>query len=233
MFTRAVLLTLVVLGACSPYDPELGETPFFCGSADPTCPDGYTCRMTGTGSGICAENPMGSGSGTHPGGGCTEGGAGQIALWDLTGATGDQASSPASMTLPGVTSQPLTRSPSLMATVGTNSINSSNWPTGGTADSASYYTLALAAPSGCALQVTGIMLDVKSSSSGPASGSLATSEDGFSQQVPVSTSVPGNVSISVTAASGMLELRVSGFAAGASTGTMRIENQLVITGTVE
>lgn len=36
--------------ACSPYDPELGPSPFLCGPADqaPRCPDGYTCQMMGT-----------------------------------------------------------------------------------------------------------------------------------------------------------------------------------------
>ena len=36
--------------ACSPYDPELGPSPFLCGPADQTqrCPDGYTCQMMGT-----------------------------------------------------------------------------------------------------------------------------------------------------------------------------------------
>jgi hypothetical protein len=233
MSVRAVLSTLVALGACTAYDPQLGSTPFFCGSADPVCPDGYTCHMNGAGSGVCGESSTGSGSGTHPGGNCTQGGAGQLALWDLTGSPGDQASNTASMTLAGVTAQPLTRSSALMATAGTGSINSSNWPTSGQADPSSYYTLALAAPSGCSLQVSGIMLDVKSSGTGPASGSLATNEDGFTQQVPVSTTAAGNVSISVTATSGMLELRVYGFAAQASTGTMRIENQLVITGSVQ
>lgn len=231
MSARAVFSTLVALGACTGYDPQLGSTPFYCGSADPRCPDGYTCEMSGTGSGVCAQST--SGSGTHPGGHCTMGGGGQIALWDLSGSPGDQASNPAAMTLAGVAAQPLTRSATLMATAGTSSINSSNWPTSGQADPASYYTLSLAAPSGCSLQLSGIMVDVKSSSSGPTSGSLATSEDGFSQQLPVSTTTPANVSISVTAMSGMLELRIYGFAAQASTGTMRIENQLVIMGTVQ
>lgn len=37
--------------ACSPYDPDLGMSPFICGPADqnPRCPDGYTCQMTSSG----------------------------------------------------------------------------------------------------------------------------------------------------------------------------------------
>jgi len=41
------LLSLVFLGAlapaCTPYDPQLGATPFLCGQADPKCPDGFAC----------------------------------------------------------------------------------------------------------------------------------------------------------------------------------------------
>ena len=41
------------LGACSPYDPDLGSTPFLCGTVDPACPDGYACQDDGTGKMVC------------------------------------------------------------------------------------------------------------------------------------------------------------------------------------
>lgn len=52
------------LAACSPYDPDLGPSPFLCGPADqnPRCPDGYTCMMSGSGG---AEYCLASG-GTVP-----------------------------------------------------------------------------------------------------------------------------------------------------------------------
>ena len=228
MPTRALLFAIAALGACTSYDPQLGPTPFFCGDTDPKCPDGYTCQMNGGGSGVCTK-----GGPTGSGGHCTTGGAGELALWDLTGQPGTQTSTAAATTLAGVTAQPLTRSPSLMPSPGTDCISASNWPTGGQPDAASYFTLSLAAPSGCALSLTSIQLDVKSSSTGPTSAVLATSEDGFTQQVPISTTAPGQISLSLTATSGMIELRVSGFAASASTGTMRIENELAIMGTVQ
>jgi hypothetical protein len=228
MRASAILVTIVTLGACTSYDPQLGPTPFFCGNTDPKCPDGYTCMMNSNGSGVCTM-----GSPTGPGGHCTQGGGGQIALWDLTGQPGTQTSSPAANTLAGVTAQPLARSSALMPSPGTDSISSSNWPTSFQADPGSYYTLSLAAPSGCMLSISSVMLDVKSSSTGPVSAVLSTSEDGFMQQAPVSTASPGEVSISVTSMTGMIELRVFGFAAPASTGTMRIENQLTIMGTVQ
>ena len=35
--------TAVALSACSPYDPELGDTPFRCGTSEPRCPEDYVC----------------------------------------------------------------------------------------------------------------------------------------------------------------------------------------------
>lgn len=38
-------LLAAAVAACTPYNPELGEAPFFCGppEQDPRCPEGYTC----------------------------------------------------------------------------------------------------------------------------------------------------------------------------------------------
>ena len=218
---------LVALGACTPYDPDLGNTPFFCGATDPKCPDGYTCQMSGAGSGVCTKG------GTAPGGHCAMAASGELAAWDLTGQPGNQDATPATTTLTGVTAQPLTRSPSLVASAGTDSISSSNWPTAGQPDPASYYTLSLAAASGCSLALSSIMLDVKSSNTGPTSAALMTSEDGFAQSLPISTSTPGQVTLSIQGSTGSLELRVYGYSASATTGTMRIQNQLSITGAIE
>ena len=228
MLARAFLFAIAALGACTSYDPQLGPTPFFCGDTDPKCPDGYTCQQNSNGSGVCTKSGP-----TGPGGHCTMGGGGELASWDLTGQPGTQTSSPAGMTLGGVTAQPLSRSAALMPSPGTNCISASNWPTGSQADPSSYYTLSLAVPSGCMLSLSSIQLDMMSSSTGPTSAVLSTSEDGFTQQVPVSTTAPGQVSLSVTATSGMIEIRISGFAALASTGTMRIQNQLVVMGSVQ
>ena len=35
---------LLFLLACNPYDPDLGDHPFRCGSTEPRCPDGYACN---------------------------------------------------------------------------------------------------------------------------------------------------------------------------------------------
>ena len=42
--------------ACSPYDPDLGDTPFRCGTEEPLCPDGYVCvDSSESPTGICQE----------------------------------------------------------------------------------------------------------------------------------------------------------------------------------
>jgi len=53
--------TTAALGAaCSPYDPDLGMSPFLCGPADqtPRCPDGYSCQMTTSGEYCLSEGGM-------------------------------------------------------------------------------------------------------------------------------------------------------------------------------
>lgn len=49
----AVAAPLAATQACSPYSPDLGAAPFLCGSADPKCPDGYSCMMNGSGASVC------------------------------------------------------------------------------------------------------------------------------------------------------------------------------------
>jgi hypothetical protein len=40
---RAASLLLTFLVACNPYNPDLGSSPFRCGTDEPVCPDGYEC----------------------------------------------------------------------------------------------------------------------------------------------------------------------------------------------
>jgi hypothetical protein len=53
---RYALLLFLAAAACSPYSPDLGAAPFFCGSGTPQqqCPDGYTCMSTGS-AGVCTK----------------------------------------------------------------------------------------------------------------------------------------------------------------------------------
>jgi hypothetical protein len=55
---RAIYIT-AALAACSPYSPELGGEPFFCGSGAPQCPDGYTCKMDAMGKMVCVSTAAG------------------------------------------------------------------------------------------------------------------------------------------------------------------------------
>jgi hypothetical protein len=69
---RITLLTvLIVAASCNPYDPDLGEGPFRCGTDEPRCPAGYgpveesatrcTCQEGAAGGGgaefTCNEDP--------------------------------------------------------------------------------------------------------------------------------------------------------------------------------
>ena len=36
------------LVACSPFDPNLGGSPYLCADEEPRCPEGYTCEAQGT-----------------------------------------------------------------------------------------------------------------------------------------------------------------------------------------
>ena len=78
----------------------------------------------------------------------------------------------------------LSRSSTLMATAGTGSINAANWPTTPQLDPASYFTLTIAAPSGCELDLASAALDVKSSGTGPSGAAIAGNEAAFGQTTP-------------------------------------------------
>ncbi len=44
-FAVPAFATLLGLGACSPYSPDLGVQPFLCDSVEPLCPEGYGCQL--------------------------------------------------------------------------------------------------------------------------------------------------------------------------------------------
>ena len=66
MRALALVLAAAALAACNPYDPDLGQHPFKCGTSDPRCPDGYECVGAGT-SAIC-EKVSGGDGGVNPDG---------------------------------------------------------------------------------------------------------------------------------------------------------------------
>ncbi|MGE3765337.1 MAG: hypothetical protein AB7L94_23950 [Kofleriaceae bacterium] len=46
LLSFSFLGTLLV--GCSPFDPDLGGVPYKCGTAEPRCPEGYSCQTIGT-----------------------------------------------------------------------------------------------------------------------------------------------------------------------------------------
>jgi hypothetical protein len=41
------------LAACTPYNPDLGVTPYLCAAQEPRCPENYTCMDGGGGRELC------------------------------------------------------------------------------------------------------------------------------------------------------------------------------------
>jgi len=57
MRTR-VLGFVILLAACSPYEPSLPGQPFLCGDKAPRCPDGYTCVTSPSGAMVCSNEEV-------------------------------------------------------------------------------------------------------------------------------------------------------------------------------
>lgn len=235
-------IVVVLVAACSPYSPSL-EVPFLCGTAEPRCPEGYTCGTDG----VCtngqplpidgSDGPQdgsnhpphdGSGSSGSDSGTCASPFTGDLATWSLGGETGDQTSTPVTTTATGITAGDLGRSAGLTPSAGTGSISSSGWPTGGL-DPTLFYTFTITAPAGCQADLTSLTLDLKASGTGPVDAAVSTSVDSFASNVPTLVS-SATVGLNVTNTTGTVEVRVYGFSATATTGTMRIQDDLVLSG---
>jgi hypothetical protein len=48
-------LAATALAGCSPYDPDLGATPYLCAATEPRCPEDYTCVEDSVRS-VCVAN---------------------------------------------------------------------------------------------------------------------------------------------------------------------------------
>lgn len=233
----SALLLIGSLAACSPYDPDLGPEPFLCAATEPRCPDGYACVVTTAGKSVCSNgSTAGSGADAsvhgEAGGSCAMPFSGMLATWSLVGQPGTQTSTAAGGSAPGVVAGDLKRGGALVAAAGTNSISSSGWSVGAL-DATKFYTVTLAAPSGCALAATSLALDATSSGTGPTSAAVGTSTDAFASTTPASTTAAGMVTLTATAAGGMVEIRIYGVGASATTGTMRVQGTLSVTGTLQ
>lgn len=165
-------------------------------------------------------------------GGCTSPSSGVLATWSFSGQTGNEATVAASSSASGVTAGNVARSSGLTATTGSGSINSSNWPLTAQLDPTRYYTLTIAPPAGCALDLTSAAVDAKASASGPAMAAIATSADSYTQTSAVTTSAPSTPALAVSGATGMVEVRIYGFSASSTSGTLRLQTTLTLSGAV-
>jgi hypothetical protein len=165
-----------------------------------------------------------------PSGSCAMPFSGVLATWTFTGAAGNQATTAAASTAPGVTAGGISRSTGLNAVSGAGSINSSGWPTATALNPNFYYTFSVTPPAGCAMDLTQLAIDAKASSSGPAMSSVATNADSFAATTAVSTTAPSTPALAVSSSTASVEIRVYGFHAGSASGTFRVQNTLTVTG---
>ena len=165
-----------------------------------------------------------------PPGSCATPFSGALATWSFTGEPGSQPSTTATSMATGVNASAVSRSASLTVASGVGSINSSNWPSAAAKDPQKYYTFTVTPPSGCQLDLTMLSIDGKASGTGPAMAVVATSDDSFAQTSTVSTSAASTPALHVSGATTAIEVRVYGFSATGTGGTLRIQNTLTVSG---
>lgn len=166
-----------------------------------------------------------------PASGCANAFTGTLATWDFSGEPGTQASTAVASTATGVSAGAVTRSAALTAVSGANAINASSWPTAAQPDATKYYALTLTAPTDCTLSLTSLAIDAKASGTGPAMAGVASSLDSFAQLVGISTSAPSTPTMTL-GDTATIELRVFGYAASGTAGTLRLQSTLSVVGSV-
>ena len=159
--------------------------------------------------------------------------SGVLATYDFTGEPGNQTSTKATSSATNLTAGAISRATSLTATTGVDSINSSNWTTSTKLDTTRYYTFTLTPQSSCTLDITKLSITTKASSTGPASGSIATSADKFATTVSFTPNTTATPSLSVNGATGAVEIRVYGFGGSSTGGTMRVDTTLTVSGSTQ
>ena len=156
--------------------------------------------------------------------------SGTLAIFDLTGQPGSEVSAAATSTACGIVAGDLTRASAIKAVSGKDSINGSGWGSGSSADGTRYYTFSLTPGAGCSLDVKSVDLDVKASGTGPTTADVATSADSFGKHsASFAGTSSGTTTVSATG-SGAIEVRVYGYGASGSGGTLRIQNTMSVSG---
>lgn len=167
-----------------------------------------------------------------PAAGCAQPASGVLATWSMSTAAGSQATTAASSAAPGVTAGDLHRAAALTAAAGAGSMSSSNWTTSAQRDLTRYYTLSIAPPAGCQLDLSSLAVSAKASGTGPATAAVATSADAFALTASVATAAPSTPALAVTDATGAVEVRIYGYAATSASGTLRLQAELTVSGLV-
>ncbi len=164
---------------------------------------------------------------------CTSRGfSGALVTFDLGVQPGNEATAAPMSSATDVTGGALARASALTAVAGSGSINASNWAMGASADPTRYFTFSLTVASGCTLSLTSLAIDVHASGTGPATIDVATSADGFATH-GASVSGTGTATVSLAAqGSRSIEVRVYGYGASATAGTLRIQNTMTLSGSI-
>jgi hypothetical protein len=160
--------------------------------------------------------------------------SGVLVTFDLSTQPGGEPSVPPASSAVGVTSGVLARATGLTAAGGSGSINSSGWAASASADPGKYYSFTVAPASGCTFTPASLSLDVSASATGPSTGDVATSADGFAQHAGVFAGTSsGQVPVAAGRSAQPLEIRVYGYSASGSSGTLRIQNTMSLSGSID
>ncbi len=179
------------------------------------------------------DAPSGSGMRDAAQAGCAQAFTGVLATWDFTGQPGNQASTAVKTTAPGVVAGPVQRATGLTAVSGADAINSSNWALTAQPDPTKYYAFTIAPPSGCTIAISALSIDAKASGTGPAMAVIATSIDSYVQTTAISTAAKSTPSLAPPPQVASIELRVFGYGATATAGTLRLQTTLSVTGSLQ
>jgi hypothetical protein len=215
-----------------------------CTLASGACATGISRNNTGAGADAAADEPDAPAQGrpdanaradaANPAdaapGLCANPTNGALLTFDFSGALGSQTSTAPTSSAAGITAGALTRSAALTAVAGSGSINASDWATGGSRDATRYYTFTLTPDAGCSLDLTSMSIDTKTSTSGPSSAAIATSADAFASTTSFTPNSVAPVTLAISGETGAVEVRVYGFGAAATGGTLRIQTTLTVSG---
>src|SRR5262245_17099827 len=111
---------------------------------------------------------------------------GAIVTYDFTGATGDQASTPATGVASGLSASVIDRGPGVTASAAANSISASGWSTSGI-DLNDYYGFTLTPSGGFTLNVDSLTFSERRSATGITAISVRSSLDGFASDLFTAT----------------------------------------------